>query len=104
MTEVPDERLAEVRPIRQTRRWGRLSLAQWPISLVLFGQWHGIYSIHTLCNNVKFCPGQQTTKASTPDRVIINDNDSYLIHDLALTFLPGVRSGMFITLFLMMLE
>lgn len=37
MTDVPDERLAEVRPIRQTRRWGRLSLAQWPISLVLLG-------------------------------------------------------------------
>ena len=37
MTEEPDERLAEVRPIRQPRRRGRLSLAQWPISVVLFG-------------------------------------------------------------------
>jgi hypothetical protein len=37
VTDEPDERLAPVRPIRQPRRWGRLSFAQWPISVVLIG-------------------------------------------------------------------
>jgi hypothetical protein len=37
VSDAPDDHLAEVRPIRQPRRLARLSLAQWPISIVLIG-------------------------------------------------------------------
>ncbi|CAB4879309.1 MAG: DUF3017 domain-containing protein [Actinobacteria bacterium] len=47
MSGVDDDGLAEVRPIRKPKRWRRISLAQWPITVVLLGIGISLFMIAT---------------------------------------------------------